>query len=115
MASNLKLALVGCGAIARFHLDGIKEHVPRIEVTALIDRDLERAEEMAKDTGGRAFTSLDEALAKGDFDAVDIMLPHHLHEEAALKCFEAGNPSHTNTQGIPLASQKSLNEATRNV
>ena len=90
MASNLKLAFVGCGAIARFHLDGIKEHVPRIEVTALIDRDLERAEEMAKDTGGRAFTSLDEALAKGDFDAVDIMLPHHLHEEAALKCFEAG-------------------------
>lgn len=90
MADTLKLAFVGCGAIARFHLDGIQEHVPRIEVTVLIDRDLERAELLAKETGGTAFSSLDEALEKGDFDAIDIMLPHHLHEETTLKCFEAG-------------------------
>ncbi len=34
MSTILKLALVGCGAIARFHLDGIKEAVPQIRVTA---------------------------------------------------------------------------------
>ena len=88
--AGLKLALLGCGAIAKFHLDGIQEHVPRIEVTTLIDRDPERAEELAKETGGQVFGSLDEALEKGDFDAVDIMLPHDLHEEAALQCFQAG-------------------------
>ena len=27
---------------------------------------------------------------KGDFEAIDIMLPHDLHEEAALQCFKAG-------------------------
>ena len=39
MSDTLKLALVGCGAICRFHLDGIKESAPRIQVTAAIDTD----------------------------------------------------------------------------
>ena len=90
MASALKLAFVGCGAIARYHLDGIEEHAPRIRVTAAIDTDRTRAEAYATETGGRPFTSLEEALDKGDFDAVDIMLPHDLHESAARLCFEAG-------------------------
>ena len=90
MASILKMAMLGCGAISRFHLDGIKEKVPQIQVTTLIDREIERAEEMAREVGGRAFSSLKEALMKGDFEAIDIMLPHDLHEEAALQCFKAG-------------------------
>jgi UDP-N-acetyl-2-amino-2-deoxyglucuronate dehydrogenase len=87
---KLKMALLGCGAIARFHLDGIVEHAPRVEVTATIDTDPQRAQRYASETGGTAFTSLDEALEKGDFEAITIMLPHHLHESTALQCFEAG-------------------------
>lgn len=90
MTDRLKLAFVGCGAIARFHLDGIQGHEPRIDVTTLIDLDQAKAEGFAKETGGRVFTSLATALAEGDFDAVDIMLPHDLHEEAAVQCLEAG-------------------------
>jgi predicted dehydrogenase len=90
MASKLKLAFIGCGAIARYHLDGIKEHAPRVEVTATIDLDAEKANAFAGETGGTAFTSLEEALEKGDFDAVDIMLPHDLHEAVAAQCFDAG-------------------------
>ena len=84
MAERLKLAFVGCGAIARYHLDGINEHAPRIQVTATVDVDAEKAQAYATETGGTAFTSLEEALEKGDFDAVDLMLPHDLHEQAAL-------------------------------
>ena len=90
MAERLKLAFVGCGAIARYHLDGINEHAPRIQVTATVDVDAEKAQVYATETGGTAFTSLEEALEKGDFDAVDLMLPHDLHEQAAIQCFEAG-------------------------
>ncbi len=90
MPDQLKLALVGCGAIARYHLDGIKEHAPRIDVTTLIDLDIDKAQVYAEETGGTAFASLDEALEKGDFDAVDIMLPHDLHEASATQCFAAG-------------------------
>ena len=90
MSDPLKLALVGCGAICRFHLDGIKESAPRIQVTAAIDTDSEKAQNIATETGAQAFTSLEEGLAQGDFDAVDLMLPHDLHEEIALQCFQAG-------------------------
>ena len=87
---RLKLALVGCGLIARSHWRGIQGHAPLVEVTAVVDTDAARAEEMAGLTGAAAFSSLGEALEKGDFDAVDIMLPHDRHEEAARAAFAAG-------------------------
>jgi len=90
MSEKLKLALVGCGAIARYHLDGIQESAPRIQVTAVVDPDPTRAAAYAAETGATAYSSLAEALAHGDFDAVDIMVPHHLHEELALMTFDAG-------------------------
>ena len=90
MSTILKLALVGCGAIARFHLDGIKEAVPQIRVTAAIDPVPEKAASIAAETGAQAFSSLDEALEQGNFDAVDLLLPHDLHEKFALQAFQAG-------------------------
>ncbi len=90
MSGTLRLALLGCGAIARYHLDGIKERVPRIQVSAAIDTDRAKAEKFAAETGAQVFTSLDEAREKGGFDAVDIMLPHDLHERFALQAFAAG-------------------------
>ena len=90
MPSTLKLAFLGCGGIARFHLRGIHADAPRIAVTAAIDLDPEKAGAFAEETGATPFSSLEDALDHGDFDAVDIMLPHDLHEEAAVRCFEAG-------------------------
>ena len=89
-AERLKMAFVGCGLIARSHWKGVKQHARRIEVTAAVDTNRERADEMATQTGGRAFYGLEEALEKGDFDAVDIMLPHNQHEAAAVRSFAAG-------------------------
>ena len=90
MSSTLKLAFLGCGGIARFHLEGIRAQAPRIAVTAAVDVDPARAGALARETGAATFSSLDDALARGDFDAVDIMLPHDLHEGAAVRCLEAG-------------------------
>ena len=90
MSDSLKLALVGCGAIAEYHLKGLKIDVPRAKVTACVDPDIEKAKTYADLTGGRAFSSIDEALVDGDFDAVDLMLPHDLHETIAIQCLKAG-------------------------
>jgi predicted dehydrogenase len=89
-SSRLTMALVGCGNIARAHWRGIRYIADRIDVTAVVDTDKERAQDMAVRTGGQAFTSLQEALEDGTFDAVDIMLPHNQHEAAAAACFAAG-------------------------
>ena len=90
MSRTLKLASVGCGAISRFHLDGILESAPRIQVTAAIDPDRGRAQAIAAETGAQVFSSLAEGLEEGDFEAVDLMLPHDLHESATLQALEAG-------------------------
>ena len=87
---QVSIALVGCGRIARLHWRGIQKVAPHLKVTAVVDTRPETAREMAEQTGAEAFTSLSEALAGGDFDAVDIMLPHDLHEEAATAAFAAG-------------------------
>ena len=70
-SKRLKLALVGCGNIARAHWRGIRYVATDIDVTAVVDADAGRAEAMAERTGAAAFTSLVDALADGDFDAVD--------------------------------------------
>ena len=85
----LRLALVGCGNIARAHWWGIQNHAPRIQVTACVDSDFARASAMAEETGGEAFSSLEDALTHGEFDAVDLMLPHDAHEHACMLAFEA--------------------------
>ncbi len=89
-SKRLKMALVGCGNIARAHWRGIRYVATDIDVTAVVDADAGRAEAMAERTGAVAFTSLADALAEGDFDAVDLMLPHDLHEEFAAQVFAAG-------------------------
>lgn len=87
---RVKVALIGCGGIAQAHWRGIEGYAPNIEVTAVVDTDDERAQKMAAQTNARAFTSLETALADGDFEAVDIMLPHDQHEAVAIAAFAAG-------------------------
>ena len=88
--SRLKIALIGCGGIAQAHWQGIQRIATRVDVTAVVDKNPEMANAMSEQTGAKAFTDIEEALEMGDFDAVDIMLPHDLHESAALACFGAG-------------------------
>ncbi|MFP6656327.1 MAG: Gfo/Idh/MocA family oxidoreductase [Myxococcota bacterium] len=89
MAETLKLALVGCGAIAQWHEQAIRK-VGTVDITAAIDIDAGQAEAMAQKTDARAFTSLAEGVASGCFDAVLLMLPHHLHESVALEALALG-------------------------
>ncbi|MEZ4678469.1 MAG: Gfo/Idh/MocA family oxidoreductase [Caldilineaceae bacterium] len=89
-SQTLKIALVGCGGIAQAHWRGIQTHATQLVVSAVVDTDPDRAAAMAEQTGGRPFTSVEDALAAGDFAAVDIMLPHNQHEAAAVAAFAAG-------------------------
>ncbi len=90
MSEILNLAFVGCGAISEWHLHSIETAVPEIRVTAAIDPNREQAEKIAERTGANVFTSLDDAIAAGGFTAVDIMVPHHLHESVTTTALAAG-------------------------
>jgi UDP-N-acetyl-2-amino-2-deoxyglucuronate dehydrogenase len=89
-SARLRLAFVGCGAIAEWHLAAITAAAPRTEVTAVVDVDRDRALSMAEQTGAPAFGSLDEALEADGFDAALVMVPHLFHEELAVTVLRAG-------------------------
>eukprot|EP01052_Picozoa_sp_SAG31_P015336 SAG31_NODE_983_length_10554_cov_6.049259_6_plen_254_part_00 len=100
-STRLKIAFVGCGQICHAHLNAANAiSATKIHVAVCIDAVDGRAEEVALVVGRSAvghgekpktFKSLAGAVEAGaDFDAVVVMLPHHLHKPVALEAFAAG-------------------------
>ena len=91
MGHELRLGLVGCGAIAGWHHDAIDRR------GRAHDGDRDRRPRPGPGRGDwpsgpapSAFASLDEALAADAFDAALVMVPHHLHEAVATTVLAAG-------------------------
>jgi len=93
---------VGCGAVSFLHLKGLQQNSERFLVTVAIDPDVAQAERIAKltGTGTVVYSSLSEALEEREnmrkqagqilFEAVDIMVPHHLHYPVTMQALRAG-------------------------
>ena len=89
---KLRVAVVGCGAIAAFHhLPAIAERARSgdLELALLVDRDRDRAAALARRFGVTAIESDWRAVA-GRADAAIICLPNHLHRPAAVDLLGAG-------------------------
>jgi predicted dehydrogenase len=87
---TLRTVMVGCGAIAQWHLDAIERADVPIVVTAAVDPDERRAESFAARAGAVPYPSLHAALADRSFDAAIIATPHHLHETTAVEALAGG-------------------------
>ncbi|MDE3222802.1 MAG: Gfo/Idh/MocA family oxidoreductase [Acidobacteriota bacterium] len=82
------------------HLDALTR-VEGVEVTAVISRRLEQAQEVASRYGASvAGTHLNEALERDDVDAVILCTPTQMHAEQAVATLRAGK--HVQVE-IPLA------------
>ncbi len=87
--SKLRLAIVGCGAIAEHgHLPGASQ-VETIEITALVDKDIDRASKLARRFGIPGAAPNLEGIEKVA-DAAILCLPHHLHCPVALDLISRG-------------------------
>src|SRR5436309_3080315 len=80
--STLKLALVGCGAIAEFAYLPACRQVMDAQVVALADTDVSRARRLAQ-IYGIATCVEDYHQLPQDIDGVIIALPHDLHAPVA--------------------------------
>lgn len=89
-ASRPRLAIVGAGVIGSHHGRVISQLADRIELVAVVDIDLDRAERLAEERGGKAFRSLTEALAGADLDVVVVCTPTGRHGEVAIEALRAG-------------------------
>ncbi|MDX2184145.1 MAG: Gfo/Idh/MocA family oxidoreductase [Gemmatimonadaceae bacterium] len=86
---EFRIALVGCGRIARNHFDAIRE-VEGVRLVAVCDSVEARAREAGTAQQVPWFTSIDEMLATVPSDIVTVATPSGLHPEHGIKAARAG-------------------------
>ena len=85
-----RIIVIGCGNMAKQHgsrFDAVRD---RVEISAVVDIERERAQALSDNLPNHppVFTDYHEALPYGD--AVLQVLPHHLHAKCAIECLDAG-------------------------
>ena len=86
---KMRVAIIGCGQIARYHLDSYKAN-QRVQVIACADTDLSRAEAFAKETGARVYSSHKELIKNEKLQGVSICTVPSTHREIATDFLDAG-------------------------
>jgi UDP-N-acetyl-2-amino-2-deoxyglucuronate dehydrogenase len=84
-----KVALAGCGRIAKNHFEALAR-VPGLELTAVCDVDVARAREAGDAQGVPWFRSLEEMLAHAPCDVVTLATPSGLHPRGGIVAAQAG-------------------------
>ena len=83
-----RIAIIGCGAVAHAHVPVVASN-SRAEVTVVVDRVLERAQDLATSSGiPHAVADYKDVI--GLADAAIVALPHHLHAQVSDDLLRAG-------------------------
>jgi predicted dehydrogenase len=88
-ARKVRVAIVGCGQMGRWHLESYKSD-PRVDVVACVDTSLDRAEAFAREAGGRAYASHVDMLANEALDAVSLCSVPSTHRDIAVDLLRGG-------------------------
>ncbi len=89
-SQTLRVAFVGCGAMARLHAKALPRTGVPSSVVGAFDHDTLAAAEFVRDFGGQTFDSLERLLAETTPDVVHICTPAGRHFEPARAAVEAG-------------------------
>jgi len=84
---KIRTAVIGTGYLGRFHAQKYAA-MPDVELVAVVDTDLDRAREVAAETGTEAVTNLNDLL--GTVDAASVVVPNIYHFDVALPLIQAG-------------------------
>ncbi len=91
---TLRVGLIGCGWIGRFHSTAIRAIARRealdISYVGVADLEPQRALTFAEITGARAYSSPDSLLESGEIDVAYVCVPTGGHKELVVKAAERG-------------------------
>jgi predicted dehydrogenase/nucleoside-diphosphate-sugar epimerase len=88
--STMRAALIGCGQIARSHVNAL-ETAPAAELVAVCDRDRQKAAAVAAMAPGCAvYTDVPALLREERPDVVHVLTPPEFHAPLAIQAVEAG-------------------------
>ena len=104
---NFRIVLVGCGRIAKNHVDAIRK-IDGLELIAACDEDADRAKSLAEPLGIPWFTSYEEMLEKVPSEIVAICTPSGLHPSQGVRAAKSGR--HVVTEKPMAISLKGADE-----
>jgi len=86
---SVKVGVIGAGGMLKYHAAGFRQ--AGAEITSVADAAPGAAARAAKALDiAASFESVDEMLAKGDIDAVSVIVPNKFHAPLAIQCLGAG-------------------------
>jgi predicted dehydrogenase len=89
VAARLRVALIGCGRIARVHRAYL-QGVAQVELVGVCDADAAARAVFAQESNLAAFASVGELLERGRPDAVHVLTPPATHAPLALELLRQG-------------------------
>jgi predicted dehydrogenase len=98
-----RLVFLGCGKIARAHAKRLARHRADVQL-GFASRDRAKAAQFARELGGDAFGSYEEAIAAPSVDAVAVVTPPSSHLPLALAALDAGKHVVLEKPPLPRAS-----------
>jgi len=87
MGRDLRVAVIGVGHMGRHHAR-IYGELDGCELVAVVDKDLDRAREIAAKHGGTPYASVSDI--PGKLDAATVAVPTVVHQEVAIPLMERG-------------------------
>ena len=88
--NQLRVAVAGCGGLARrYHLRALSR-MPGVRVVAVADPDPSARGHAARTTGAAAYADPYQAILRPDVDAVVVCAPPAAHADLAIAALEAG-------------------------
>lgn len=87
---KINIALVGCGRIAKNHLQAINQHQEHLTLTAVCDVNEHELRTASEEYGVDAYHNIDELLKYTNADIVALCTPSGVHPAHAVKVAESG-------------------------
>src|SRR5262245_30196630 len=91
----LRVAIVGCGNISGGYARSLKTRPEKVTLIGATDVDHDRTRDFVENHGGKAYPSLEAALADGQVEAIINLTAHHAHAEVTCAALEAGKHVHS--------------------
>jgi predicted dehydrogenase len=85
----MKVGILGSGFMGGTHARAYAK-IPGVSVAAVSSRDINKAEKLAKEVGGRATTDDRSIIEDPSIEAISNTLPTHLHAETTIAALRAG-------------------------
>ena len=94
MSRTVNVGIIGTGGMGARHASNLTYMVAAAEVTAIMDVDSARAEEIAARCGGaRIYDDAERLIAAPEVEAVVIAAPNRFHAELTRACIAEGKPA----------------------